>query len=190
MPAVAAGLVLLRVGLASAAGSPVLKNPMTDNVITSGSDAGVPLWAHPAEGIGVGVVIGLPTGINAAWKPEGPIWGQTSAAWSFESDSFALNVDVLYTVASPTAKDNADFLFPIYVGIGPRFRFGDAVDQGGYNQDLLGLRVPVGMCFTHKDFPLEGFLEFAPGVGLVPDTRGLFDVGLGLRLYLPGTGGR
>lgn len=143
-----------------------------------------PPLAQPVEGFGIGIVLGLPTGLTAAWRPGGPVWYDAAVAWSFARGSFAVHADALVTLSEIRTEDFPDTAWPLYVGVGPRVRMG-AGANAGYGGFELGARVPVGMGVVHDGFPLEGFLELAPGVGLVPDTRFTFDAAIGARFYIP-----
>jgi hypothetical protein len=144
-----------------------------------------PWFASDPEGVGVGVILGLPTGLSVSWRRDTPLWFDGAVAWSFETETFALHVDGLLDVATPTAYGNPDWRFPIYVGAGLRIRAGEGAVDEGLNRAIVGVRIPVGMVFQHVGFPVEGFVELVPGVGIVPNTVGIFDIGVGFRIYLP-----
>ncbi len=73
-----------------------------------------------------------------------------------------------------------DFCF---AGRQKRLRIGD--DPTDISSELweVGVRVPVGMSVMHDGFPLEGFLELVPGLGIAPRTQAFFEAAVGARFY-------
>jgi hypothetical protein len=136
-------------------------------------------------GVGVGLVLGLPTGFSGAWHREGsPIFFDGAIAWSVDrgNSAFLTQASVLFTLSELTTADWSDILFPIYLGVGPRLSIGSAISNQSRSA-YLGVRVPVGMAIYHRNLPLEGFLELAPGIHVIPDTLFFFDIGIGARFY-------
>lgn len=141
-------------------------------------------FARDPEGVGFGVILGEPTGLSLAWRPEGRLWVDGGLAWSFPS--FAqLHVDACFDIGDFRTADLPDMHFPVWIGAGPRFRVGSG---SGYDAFNMGIRIPIGMGFWHDDIPIEGFLELAPGVGVVPGTEFIFDAGVGARFFIPTAG--
>lgn len=143
-----------------------------------------PLLARDAEGFGVGIILGAPTGLSLGWRPGSALTYDAAVAWSFARGSLSTHFDVRTDIADAGNKDFPDTSFPIYVGVGPRLRLGDAVADGQDADFDLGIRVPVGMGIIHDNVPIEGFIELVPGVGLYPETTFLFDAALGIRMYI------
>lgn len=142
-----------------------------------------PLLAGSPEGFGVGMMVGLPTGLSFAWRTDAPLYGDLALAYSFDRKALHVHGDALYTISVLETEDLPDILFPVYIGLGPRFHFGE--ESSLYQSEtFIGLRVPLGMGIQHDNVPLEGFLEMAPGIGLYPETRPFFDVAVGARFYL------
>lgn len=144
-----------------------------------------PIFNREVEGIGLGVVLGLPTGFSFAARPGGRAWFDAALAWSFDRGTLHLHGDVLLTLADLRTDEIPDVRFPVWIGVGPRTRFGDSPYTLTQEIVNVGVRIPVGMSFIHDNVPLEAFLELAPGIGLYPATRGFFDVAIGGRYYLP-----
>ncbi len=138
---------------------------------------------HGAEGWGLGILLGIPTGLSAAYRPGGRAWYDMALAWSFDRGTLDLHGDVLLTLAELRTDEIPDFTFPVWLGVGPRVRLGDS--RTTWDEEILGLgvRVPVGMSLVHEGVPLEAFLELAPGIGLYPATVPFFDVAIGGRYY-------
>ena len=156
----------------------------TDSVAAPGT----PWLAQDAEGLGLGLVFGLPTGLTAAWRGDGPLWYAGELGYSAETATVAFDADANLDVVRPTAYGNADWQFPVHVGLGARIRGGQGALVEGLNRAVFGLRVPVGFTVHHDGFPVEVYAQVAPGLGLSPRVVGTFDLGFGLRVYLPHKG--
>lgn len=139
--------------------------------------------AHPAEGFGVGIILGLPTGISLGWRGDGPVHYDAALAWSFDRGTLALHADALFTVANMRTDDIPDTTWPVYVGVGPRIRVGEDQVPASDSTVSLAARVPVGLAVLHDGLPLEAFLELAPGVQVFPATVMTFDIAIGVRFY-------
>lgn len=141
---------------------------------TAVSSAGAP------SGFGIGVVVGEPTALSAAYRSGGRSWIDAAVGWSFPREWMAFHADLLITPATLASPDLGELRFPLYVGVGPRVR----VDFDEYgDRDSVGVRVPFGMAMYHTSVPVEGFLELVPGIGIIPETEPFFDIGLGVRYY-------
>ena len=139
-------------------------------------------------GIGVGVAIGLPIGASVSYKNHlDGMWFDGALGWDSATQSAAIHLDVLYTLATLHSPDIEEISFPFYIGIGPRFRISSPTSgtSTGYAPSNLAIRIPLGMAFYHEGVPIEGFVEIAPGVGMLPRPRGTFDIAIGGRFYLP-----
>ena len=132
-------------------------------------------------GLGLGFILGEPTGLSAAWRGDGSASFDAALAWSVPDQRLHLHVDYLYEVVSFRDPAAPSVVFPVYVGVGPRLHLGDG---GSSSYSLLGVRVPVGLGIQATEVPVEGFVELAPVLGLYPSTRMDFDAALGVRVYL------
>lgn len=154
-----------------------------------------PALQGPAEGLGIGLVAGSPSGLSLAYRPGGDTYLQFAAGWSLDLDDddnnndvgrFHLNADYLYTITKLTIPEEPSLVFPFYVGLGARFRFrgDDQIDDNDDGQDSsLGLRVPIGIGLTPANFSMDVFLELVPNLILFPETDFGFDAGIGARFY-------
>ena len=138
--------------------------------------------ADDARGVGVGVILGEPTGFTLAWRAAGPSTIDAALAWSVPEERFHVHADYLFTVVSFRDPVTPAVKFPIYVGAGPRLHLGGSSSSSGAS--ILGVRIPMGVAVQGTGVPVEGFLERAPVVGLYPSTRADFDAALGVRVYL------
>ena len=137
--------------------------------------------AERPEGLGVGVLLGAPTGLSVAYRFDDPRHAVAAGlAWSVSSRDVQLHLDYQLVLQRYESEEVDTVDFPLYVGVGARFRAGDSPYK---NDPNFGLRVPVGVAVHPKSLPIEGFVEVAPIVGLFPDTTVYVDAGFGVRVY-------
>jgi hypothetical protein len=114
--------------------------------------------------LGLGVMIGEPTGISAKLMAGRGNAFSGGAAWSIASDVFYFQVDYLrYFYDVFPVPEGA---LPLYAGVGGGATLKD--------DPVLGPRVPLGLAYFLEETPVEVFAEVAPRVIVVPDTD--FDV--------------
>jgi hypothetical protein len=145
------------------------------------------LLSAPAEaqsGVGLGIVLGDPSGITLKL----PLSGSSAV-------DFVLGVDTNNGIGDDDAQFHVDWLYspavlgrgpgftvPFYFGIGGVIEF----DDDGFDDDFdIGARVPIGIAFEFQSVPLELFLEFGMEVLFINDDGDDldFDGMLGLRFY-------
>jgi hypothetical protein len=120
------------------------------------------------SGLGLGLVVGEPTGVTARGK-YGANNYQAHAAWSFRGQD-ALHVSLDYLRSSVTNGG-----FPFYFGLGARVKF--QTDFG------LAARVPVGVNHFLDTQPIELFAEAVPMFEVLPATDISFNAAVGARYY-------
>ena len=143
------------------------------------------LLARDARGLGIGATLGAPTGLSLAWRGDGKLSLASAFAWSFERPGVDLHGELRYDLSMQQSPDIPDTNFTLSVGAGPRIRLGDPPGDGSDANFDMGIRVPVTLSVAHEGFPLEGFLELAPGLEVVPETGFLLDGAVGARFYVP-----
>ncbi len=128
------------------------------------------------KGLGLGVIIGEPTGISAkAWV------SQTRAidagmAWSFRRRGrFHVHVDHIWHFPQNLRTSER---FVLYAGVGGRL----AVGKG---DGIFGIRIPLGVAWWPHRAPLDVFLELAPIVDLIEETELSANGGIGVRFFFP-----
>ena len=137
--------------------------------------------AERPEGLGVGVLLGAPTGLSVAYRFDDPRHAVAGGlAWSVSSRDVQVHLDYQLVLQRYESEEVDTVDFPLYVGVGARFRAGDSPYK---NDPNFGLRVPFGVAVHPKSLPIEGFVEVAPIVGLFPDTTVYVDAGFGVRVY-------
>jgi hypothetical protein len=144
------------------------------------------LLQRDATGLGVGVILGAPTGLSVAWQPAASKVSYDGAvAWSFARPGLAVHADLRVELADRTTPDIPDTHFRLTAGLGPRVRLGDPPGDASDAALDVGVRVPFALNISHEGFPLEGFVELAPGMAVFPETGFLFDGAVGFRFYVP-----
>lgn len=124
--------------------------------------------------VGIGVILGQPTGLSAKlWlSPEAAF--DAAAAWSFVAGgALYAHVDYLqhfYNIFPVTVG-----ALPLYVGIGAK------VTAAQIPQ--LGIRIPVGIDYLFQNAPIGLFAEVAFGIDLFPATTVDGGGGIGIRYY-------
>ena len=130
-------------------------------------------WSQE-EGVGLGVILGEPTGVSfKTWLSKTQAI-DAAAAWSFGNKSaFHLHADYLFHNWSLIRVDRSNI--PIYYGIGARLKFED--------DNRFGVRFPVGITFFIREAPIDFFFEIVPILNLAPATDFDLNAAIGARYY-------
>lgn len=130
-----------------------------------------------SKDLGIGFMVGEPTGLTLKSWTGGGNAIDVGAAWSFgRYDAITLQADYLwhnYNVFSDVDEGS----LPLYVGIGGRLVLGE-------NDSYIGARVPVGLNYLFEDAPVGLFIEAAPILNVAPSTDFDIDGTIGARFYL------
>ncbi len=135
-----------------------------------------------ARGLGIGIIIGSPTGLSSRYffSPHSAI--EINAGWSFWH-RIGLHITGDYQFIFPqtfvTEEGKRVEGFDLYAGIGTRFIVIETID--GDADFHIGLRMGGGLDYQFSRF--DTFLELYPVVDLIPGTDFDFEGGLGLRFY-------
>ncbi len=132
-------------------------------------------YAAAGSGIGLGAVIGKPTGLTAkVWQ------GRTnaldfSAGWSLSGNHIDLTGDYVWHNYSliPVSRGQ----FPVYYGMGGAVGIGEGPGIG------MGIRIVGGLEYLFPDAPLDRFHEVAPVAVIFPDAGIDVHAGLGMRFF-------
>ena len=139
--------------------------------------------------LGLGVMLGEPTGLN------GKVWLDKIHAVDFglayslsEDEDLHLHADYLFHNNTALAGSGMPGRLALYYGIGARLSMRDDNNHNNGNdpdhdKDHFGVRIPLGIAWTLPSAPLDFFLELAPVVDLMPDTGADLEGGLGLRFW-------
>ena len=123
--------------------------------------------------LGLGVMLGEPTGISLkTWNSQKSAFG-FGAAWSFgRYDAIHLHGDYLqHSWFNEVEKGSLAF----YYGIGARVVLADDA--------AIGIRVPLGLNYIVEDAPIDLFVEAVPILDLAPSTDFDGNGALGIRYY-------
>ena len=138
---------------------------------TSASDAA------PKQGLGVGIIVGEPTGISLKkWTDDTHAIDGAVAISLSDSDAFQLHADYLIHNFSSLSTPEMKGATPWYYGLGARLR--------SRNGDThFGVRVPLGVNYLFADSPLDFFAEVAPVLDIAPKAALDLNGAIGLRFY-------
>lgn len=159
-------------------------------VVTTVIFTAIVLRAGGAEpsGIGLGIILGEPTGLCAKkWIGPGAAF-DLAVAWSFQGDgSFLFHADYLRHTGRFSGKYSDRLL--AYYGVGARFGFprtdeSSRRETGEEDDDFYaGIRIPVGFTYLFTEAPVDGFFEIVPIMDVVPATDFTFAGAIGVRYY-------
>jgi hypothetical protein len=129
-----------------------------------------------AGNVGLGVMIGEPTGFSLkAWSGSRTAF-DVAAGWSLGSrDWIYVHSDYLWHRYEFDVGTHGSL--PYYFGVGGRVLLRDGHDS------RVGVRVPLGLDFITRDGRFDFFVEVAPIIDLVPDTKLDVGGGIGARVY-------
>ncbi|MFH1956944.1 MAG: DUF3996 domain-containing protein [bacterium] len=137
--------------------------------------------------LGLGIILGEPTGLSAKlWKTDTTAI-DGAVAWSLSGrDALLLHVDYLFHNFNLFNVEKGKL--PFYYGFGGRIKVEeDTTNKNGVTNNgdtRVGIRVPVGISYIFADAPVDIFLEIVPVLDLAPDTDFDLDVGIGVRYFL------
>lgn len=147
--------------------------------------AGASAMAQSNDTLGVGATIGEPTGFNLKYWLDGSHAVDGGIAWSMtENESLHLHSDYLFHKFDALHPPELERAATYYYGIGARIKFKDS-DGNGRNEDddLVGIRVPLGFVYRFQTSPFDIFLEFVPILDVIPETDFDIAVAVGARYY-------
>ena len=127
-----------------------------------------------SKGIGLGLIVGEPTGISFKYWTGSTTAFDAALAWSF-SDEGAFHIHGDYIFHNFTLITIPEGKLPFYYGIGARIKTA--------NDTKLGVRVPLGLAYLFNNAPIDIFLEIVPILDLTPKTDFAINAALGARYY-------
>ncbi|MGD9873426.1 MAG: hypothetical protein AB7T27_04065 [Kiritimatiellia bacterium] len=142
--------------------------------------------AQTPDGLGIGIIIGEPTGLSIKKWLGGDRAVDAGIAWSFsENDSLHLHADYLWHRFDILGTAGSANRVPLYFGLGGRVKLKEENDGRGRNDAdaLVGLRVPFGISYLFKEVPADVFAEIVPILDVAPDTDFEMNAAIGARLY-------
>ncbi|CUS88363.1 hypothetical protein JGI3_01043 [Candidatus Kryptobacter tengchongensis] len=133
-----------------------------------------PLNLNSQNKLGLGVYLGVPTGVTGKYLLSRSNSGDVLLAWRF-NDAFFVQGHYNFNLSEIERYKNGVFNF--YAGAGLFFK---AVSKG---DDSFGVSGNIGVNYFLKQ-KYEFFLELSPKLGLFPGTGFDLTGGIGFRFYL------
>ena len=132
------------------------------------------------SGLGIGIIAGSPTGVTFKnWTSETTAI-DLSAEWTTSSnDQFHIHADHLIHDFNMIKADGIAGSLALYYGYGGVIK----LNEGKKKDTVLGIRVPVGLSLLLNKQPVELFIEVAPTLEVVPDTKLNVNAAIGGRFY-------
>ena len=127
-----------------------------------------------SKNIGLGLIIGEPTGISFKYCTGSTTAFDAALAWSFvDEGAFHIHADYIFhnftLITVPEGK------LPFYYGIGARLKTS--------HDSRLGVRVPLGLAYLFQNAPVDIFLEIVPILDLTPKTDFSINAAIGARYF-------
>jgi len=138
------------------------------------------------EGIGLGVILGEPTGVSFKTFVGERTAVDAAAAWSFSGNaSFQFHADYLISPFDMPKPPELKSTIAFYYGIGGRLKLKESEGRSSRNDDddILGIRFPAGFSHILRSAPVEFFAEIVPILDIVPDTDADLNAAIGARYY-------
>jgi hypothetical protein len=127
-----------------------------------------------SNGVGVGLIVGEPTGISGKYWTGSTTAFDAALAWSFvDENAFQIHADYLFhNIRLITVSEGK---LPFYYGIGARLKTA--------NDIKLGVRVPLGFAYLFQNVPIDIFVEVVPILDVIPKTDFQINAALGARYF-------
>lgn len=134
------------------------------------------------RGLGLGIILGEPTGLSVKKWVDKETAIDGAAAWAFAgSGSFQIHADYLkhvYNVIDPAGIGGR---LPFYFGVGGRVKFHD--ERNRSTDTRVGLRIPLGLTYLPDNAPFDLFFEIVPILDATPSTDVRLNAAIGGRFY-------
>lgn len=132
------------------------------------------LLANAPGRLGLGIILGEPTGISfKAWQSDEVAY-DAALAWSFGKEG-SVHIHVDYLLHNYELIRTMNSYTPVYYGIGGRIKTKD--------ETVLGFRIPLGINFRSRKIPIDIFIEIVPAFNVIPKTEFDLEGGIGARYY-------
>ncbi len=132
-----------------------------------------------AQKIGVGIIIGEPTGLNFITHLETRKYLNIAAGWSPDAFNSHFDLNIKYDL-----KEKGLYW---YWGAGALFKLVEVESQHKGKESEqefnIGLRIPFGIEYILQDIKLAFFGEIVPGLKLIPASDAMFNGAIGIRYY-------
>lgn len=132
------------------------------------------------SGIGVGAILGEPSGVSAKMWHGADMAVDAVIGWSDDAGSLTIHADHLWHLSNfGEPKLNTGKILAYY-GLGARLV---AEHEDEDDDTVLGLRVPLGFTYLPNAGNFDIFAEFVPTLDVIPDTEFEMGLGIGARYY-------
>jgi hypothetical protein len=136
-----------------------------------------PATAQDTKHVGVGFIVGEPTGLDAKFFLNNENALEFGLAWSLSGDNeLRVQGDYLWHRYDLIELSNGDEM-PFFFGVGLRWVSVDEFD------DVFGIRFPIGLAYMFTNYPFDIFAEIVPILDLTPDTDFDLEGAIGARFW-------
>ena len=127
-----------------------------------------------SSGVGLGLIVGEPTGISFKYWTGSTTAFDAALAWSF-IDEGAFHIHGDYIFHNMRLISVPEGTLPFYYGIGARLKTS--------HDSRFGVRVPLGLAYLFQNAPVDIFLEIVPILDLTPKTDFSINAAIGARYF-------
>ncbi len=139
----------------------------------------VPADAQPGT-VGLGIIVGEPTGFDAKFFLNSGNAIEAAVAWSLSGNNeLHLQVDYLFHRRNLIKVEKGQL--PLFFGVGGRVVSRDNKDN------RWGIRIPVGLAYEFEGAPFDVFVEIVPTMDFAPDTELDLEGAIGGRFWFGGS---
>jgi hypothetical protein len=134
--------------------------------------------------VGIGFIVGEPTGLDAKFFLNNEHALEFGLAWDLNGQNeLHLQGDYLWHRYGLIDLKNGDEM-PLFFGIGARFVATEDDPGDNHNDDdVFGIRFPVGLAYMFTNYPFDIFMEIVPILDLTPDSDFDLEGALGARFW-------
>ena len=136
----------------------------------------VEAFASENNNLGLGVILGEPTGVTGKYILNDESAIDAGAGWETSGDD-RIHVYADYLFHINDLFDVGTGSLPLFFGAGVRFI---SIED---DDDELGIRLPVGLEYVFPKLPIRIFGELVPVLDLTPDTELDLEGGIGIRYF-------
>jgi hypothetical protein len=134
-------------------------NGIDEKIIIGKADGKTDIFLNSDNPMGLGVILGEPSGLYFRYYSKKPQFLDASTAWSFINNSINFSAD-------------SDFIFPIKnIPLNYHYGFGGFINIhfGEVSSLSFGGRIPLGIDYKIPNTPLDIFLELSPTLKFFPE---------------------
>jgi hypothetical protein len=142
-----------------------------------------PAMAQDTKHAGLGFIVGEPTGLDAKFFLNNENALEFALAWSLSGDNeLHIQGDYLWHRYDLIDLTNGDEM-PFYFGIGARVVVRDDDPGEDNDDDIIGIRFPLGLAYMFTNYPFDIFVSIVPILDLTPDSDFDLEGAIGARFW-------